>query len=367
VTSVTTTTLRRGRVVVTDDSRLMRRMLSDALSRQRFEVVGSAADGDEALELCRKHRPDALTLDLHMPGLDGLGVLKALRDGKAEPVPVVVVSAFSPAHGARAVDALAGGAFDLVAKPAIGEGMDEFTAELGRKVAEAAHAGRARRTSARPAVARPARRPGQVSAPAVPPHTGARRVRTASATKKLVIVACSTGGPKALGELMPALPDRLGLGTLIVQHMPAGFTASLATRLDSSSKLTVREAAGREILDPTVALIAPGGAHLRLEQDRRTRLSDDSPVGGLRPRADFTIEDAARLYGPRLLLVVLTGMGRDGLRGAKAVKAAGGTVLVESENTCTVYGMPRAIAEAGLADEILDLTDLPLAIAREAM
>jgi two-component system, chemotaxis family, protein-glutamate methylesterase/glutaminase len=352
---------------VTDDSRLMRRMLEDALTRQGFEVVGSAADGDEALELCRKHRPDALTLDLHMPGLDGLGVLKALRDGKADPVPVVVVSAFSPAHGARAVDALAFGAFDLVAKPAIGEGMDTFTAELGRKVAEAAHAGRTRRAGvARPAVVRPARRPGQVSAPAVPPHAGARPVRAASATKKLVVIACSTGGPKALGELVPALPGRLGSGTLIVQHMPPGFTASLATRLDGSSKLTVREAAGGETLDPSLALLAPGGAHLRLRDDRRTRLSDDAPEGGLRPRADYTIEDAARLYGARLLLVVLTGMGRDGLRGAKAVKAAGGTILVEAENTCTVYGMPRAVAEAGLADEILDLGDLPAAIAREA-
>jgi two-component system, chemotaxis family, protein-glutamate methylesterase/glutaminase len=366
---VTATTSNKGRVVVTDDSRLMRRMLSDALTRQGFEVVGSAADGDEALELCRRHRPDALTLDLHMPGLDGLGVLKALRDGKADPVPVVVVSAFSPAHGARAVDALAGGAFDLVAKPAIGEGMENFTVELGRKVAEAAHAGRARRSTPRPAVVRPARRPGAVSAPAGVggPCSGARRPRpVGSAVKKLVLIACSTGGPKALGELMPALPGRLGSGTLIVQHMPAGFTASLAARLDGSSKLTVREAAGREVLDPSLALIAPGGKHLRVGDDRRTLLNDDAPEGGLKPRADHTIEDAARLYGNRLLLVVLTGMGRDGLRGAKAVKAAGGTVLVEAENTCTVYGMPRAIAEAGLADEVLDLGDLPAAIAREA-
>ena len=356
MSSVTATTLKKGRVVVTDDSRLMRRMLADALTRQGFEVVGSAADGDEALELCRQHRPDALTLDLHMPGLDGLGVLKALRDGKAEPVPVVVVSAFSPAHGVRAVDALAGGAFDLVAKPAIGEGMHSFTAELGRKVAEAAHAGRTRRAP-RPAIAR---RPGMVSPPPVPRHTAAR------GAKKLVLIACSTGGPKALGELMPALPGRLGSGTLIVQHMPPGFTASLASRLDGSSKLTVREAAGGEILDPSVALIAPGGSHLRLGDDRRTLLNDDAPEGGLKPRADHTIEDAARLFGNRLLLVVLTGMGRDGLRGAKAVKAAGGTILVEAENTCTVYGMPRAIAEAGLADEVLELGDLPAAIAREA-
>src|SRR3954466_3256886 len=137
------------RVVVADDSRLMRRILSDALARQGFDVVGAAADGDEALALCGDLRPDAPTLALPMPGLDGLGVLRALRDGKAEPVPVVVVSAFSPARGAYAVDALAGGAFELLAKPAIGEGMDTFTAELGRKVAEAAHAGRSRRSAAR--------------------------------------------------------------------------------------------------------------------------------------------------------------------------------------------------------------------------
>src|SRR5215218_3898507 len=133
----------------------MRRMLSDALAKQGFDVVATAADGDEALAACNEHRPDALTLDLAMPGMDGIGVLRALREGRAEPVPVVVVSAFSPAHGARAVDALAEGAFDLVAKPAFGESLSGFSDELGRKVAEAAHAGRVRR----PAAARPQRRP----------------------------------------------------------------------------------------------------------------------------------------------------------------------------------------------------------------
>jgi two-component system, chemotaxis family, protein-glutamate methylesterase/glutaminase len=351
------------RVVVADDSRLMRRILSDALGRQGFDVVATAADGDEALAACNQFRPDAMTLDLHMPGLDGLGVLRALRAGKAEAVPVVVVSAFSPAHGARAVDALSLGAFDLVAKPAIGEGMDTFAAELGRKVAEAAHAGRTRR---RPTVVRPARRPGQVSAPAVPPHAGARPLRTASGTRKLVLVACSTGGPKALGELMPALPGRLGTGTLIVQHMPPGFTASLANRLDAASALRVREAAGGEPLDPSVALLAPGGAHLRVATSHRLELSDAAPEGGLRPRADFTIGDVARRYGERTLLVVLTGMARDALEGARAVRAAGGRVLVEDESTCTIYGMPRAVAEAGLAHQVLPLSELPAAIAREA-
>src|SRR5919107_1927935 len=160
-----------GRVVVADDSRLMRKMLADALGRQGFEVVGLAADGDEALELCRRHRPDALTLDLHMPGLDGLGVLRALRDGRAEPVPVVVVSAFSPAHGARAVDALAEGAFDLVAKPALGEPLDGFASELGRKVGAAASSNRVRRPAGRIAPRRPAPAPvaPRPRTPALPP------------------------------------------------------------------------------------------------------------------------------------------------------------------------------------------------------
>jgi two-component system, chemotaxis family, protein-glutamate methylesterase/glutaminase len=346
------TTITKRRIVVADDSRLMRRMLSDALAKQGFDIVATAADGDEALAACNQHRPDALTLDLAMPGMDGIGVLRALRAGKAEPVPVVVVSAFSPAHGARAVDALAEGAFDLVPKPAFGEALDTFTAELGRKVHEAAHSGRVRRPAARIAPRRPA-------------HTPPAR-RAAVVGKRLVVIACSTGGPKALGDLIPQLPSPLGAGLVIVQHMPPGFTASLAARLDASSPLTVSEVAGGETLAPGSALLAPGGAHLRLTADRHALLSDDAPVGGLKPRADFTIEDAAKHWGSRMVLVVLTGMGRDGLEGAKAVKAAGGRVLVEAESTCTVYGMPRAVAEAGLADEILPLDELAQAIVREA-
>jgi two-component system chemotaxis response regulator CheB len=342
----------KRRIVVADDSRLMRRMLSDALGKQGFDVVATAADGDEALAACNEHRPDALTLDLAMPGMDGIGVLRALREGRATRVPVVVVSAFSPAHGARAVDALAEGAFDLVPKPAFGESLGTFTEELGRKVEAAA-----RTRSHPPRVRRPVARRAD--------H-GARVHRPVATGKRLVVIACSTGGPKALGELIPQLPSPLGAGVVIVQHMPAGFTASLATRLDGTSPLSVSEASGGESISPTAALLAPGGSHLRLGTDRHARLSDDAPVGGLRPRADFTIEDAAKVYGARMVLVVLTGMGRDGLDGARAVKAAGGRVLCEAESTCTVYGMPRAIAEAGLADEVLPLDELADAIVREA-
>jgi two-component system, chemotaxis family, protein-glutamate methylesterase/glutaminase len=343
------------RVVVADDSRLMRRILSDALGRRGFDVVATAADGDEALAACNEHRPDAMTLDLAMPGLDGIGVLRALRAGKAEAVPVVVVSAFSPSHGARAVDALAEGAFDLVAKPAMGESMETFTAELATKVNDAAVGGKLRK---RRAVLRPQAPAAPVARrPAARPRLGA---------KPLVLIASSTGGPKALGELIPQLPSPLGAGSLIVQHMPPGFTASLAARLDGTSPLSVAEATGGEAMDPRQMYIAPGGAHLRMGDDRRVRLSDEAPMGGLRPRADLTIADAAKLYGSSLVLVVLTGMGKDGLEGARAVKAAGGRVLCEAESTCVVYGMPRAVAEAGLADEVLPLNELPAAIAREA-
>jgi two-component system chemotaxis response regulator CheB len=342
---VSALTITKRRIVVADDSRLMRRMLADALGRQGFDVVATAADGDEALAACNEHRPDALTLDLAMPGMDGIGVLRALKAGRAQPVPVVVVSAFSPAHGARAVDALAEGAFDLVPKPGFGESLDSFTSELGRKVHEAAHSG------IRPAV------------PAAPRRAAHRAIST---RKRLVVIACSTGGPKALGDLIPQLPSPLGAGVVIVQHMPAGFTASLAGRLDAASALTVAEAQGGERPAPGAALIAPGGSHLRLTGDRHAVLSDAEPIGGLKPRADFTIEDAAQHWGSRMVLVVLTGMGRDGLAGARAVKAAGGRVLVEAESTCTVYGMPRAVAEAGLADEILPLGELAEAIVREA-
>jgi two-component system chemotaxis response regulator CheB len=354
------------RVVVADDSGLMRRVLAHALTDAGFDVVGQAGDGDEALALCRRLRPDAMTLDLAMPGRDGIGVLRELRRPGAPAIPVIVVSAFSPAHGARAVDALSEGAFDLVAKPGAGDALSTFVAELADKVRAAA--GSVRRRIARPAAASASAPALHAAAPAAAaPAPPARRAPAAAAAgaKPLVFIASSTGGPAALARLVPQLPDRLGAGTVIVQHMPAGFTTSLAARLDRASRLHVVEAAAGEALAPGKAVLGPGGLHLRLDAERRVVLSDAEPIGGLRPRADLGIEDAARLFGRRLLLVVLTGMGNDGVRGAEAVRAHGGRVLVQEESTCIVYGMPRAVAEAGLADGVHGLDDLPAAIVRE--
>jgi two-component system chemotaxis response regulator CheB len=190
--------------------------------------------------------------------------------------------------------------------------------------------------------------------------------RRAAAGAKVLAIASSTGGPKALARLIPQLPSPIGAGGFIVQHMPAGFTASLASRLDRDSRLTVREAVGGEALEPGTLLMAPGGSHLRFDGER-ARLSDDAPVGALRPRADLSIVDIAKRFGSRTVLVVLTGMGKDGLEGAREVRRQGGRILVEDESTCTVYGMPRAVVEAGLADVIAPLDDLPAAIAAEVV
>jgi two-component system, chemotaxis family, protein-glutamate methylesterase/glutaminase len=336
------------RVVVADDSALMRQIVSSSLKRAGFQVVGSAADGDQALELCERERPDAMTLDLAMPGLDGLGVLRKLKTRGRPTLPVVVVSAFSPSQGARAVDALAEGAFDLVPKPKAGEGLDGFAASLVAKVRVAAES---RRNGASPHRADRARTP---------------RRTTPQRTHRAVVIATSTGGPRALAALIPKLPSPLGSGTLIVQHMPPGFTGSLAARLDRSSSLKVAEAQGGEILDPRTALLAPGGWHLRLSDQGRATLSDEPEIGGLRPRADLTIQDAARVYRDRLLLVVLTGMGSDGLKGATEVRKHGGRILAEAQESCTVYGMPRAVVEARLADDVMELDRLADAIAEEA-
>jgi len=334
------------RVVVADDSALMRSIVSASLTSAGVKVVGTARDGDEALALCERERPDAMTLDLAMPGLDGLGVLRALRRRGRAGLPVVVVSAFSPSQGARAVDALAEGAFDLVPKPAAGDGLDGFAESLVSKIRLA--------VSSR----------GQSVAGTGDYHRA--RLGPRAAVTKAVVIATSTGGPRALAALLPGLPSPLGMGTLIVQHMPPGFTASLAARLDHASALHVREAGGGEILDPRTALIAPGGWHLRISQEGRTTLSDEPEIGGLRPRADLTILDAARLYKNRLLLVVLTGMGSDGLKGAQAVRQYGGRIIAEAQETCTVYGMPRAVKDADLVDDVLPLEQLAAAIAAEA-
>lgn len=338
------------RVVVADDSAFMRRLIVDTLERHGVEVVGVVNNGQEAITACREHNPDVLTLDLTMPKLDGIGVLRGL-EGRTT-ARVVVVSSFNERAGARAVDALAEGAFDLVPKMN-GEGtLESFCDALIEKVRLAAS------TKPGSALKRPRAQHSRASTMRV------RQRDTAVATGSIVVILSSTGGPRALAQMIPKLPSPLGAGTLIVQHMPAGFTRSLAARLDAASKLTVVEASDGYRFAPDTALVAPGGRHTQLKNGA-IKLVDGPAVHGLKPCGDVTLADVVSEFGERVVLVVLTGMGRDGSEGARMVRGAGGTVFAQDAASSTVFGMPRSVAEGGFADLVAPLSEMADAIERE--
>jgi two-component system chemotaxis response regulator CheB len=352
-----TQTREAPRVVVADDSAFMRRLISDVLTRDGMKVVAEAANGREAIAACQEHKPDVLSLDLAMPEVDGIEVLRKLRPMRQ--LKIVVVSSFSEQGGVRAVDALAEGAFELVPKRATGGKLQDFLDDLLSKAKAATFERPERTTNGNGAVAElPAK------APSAPRKKLSSRLAH-PAGKKLVLIASSTGGPRALTEVVKCFPAELGQGLVIVQHMPAGFTRSLATRLDSEGPLSIDEAASGEKIDAGHGFVAPGGFHTRINR-KRIELSDDPPIGGLRPCADITITDAVKCYGGNIVLAVLTGMGRDACKGAKLVKEAGGIVIAEHGDTTTVNGMPRAITEAGLDDAVLPIDEIGAALVEAA-
>jgi two-component system chemotaxis response regulator CheB len=342
------------RVVVADDSAFMRRLIADVLTRDGMEVVAEAANGLEAIEACREHRPDVLSLDLAMPKVDGIEVLRELRP--VRDLKIVVVSSFSEAGGVRAVDALAEGAFELVPKRAAGGKLQDFLDDLLDKIRAA--------TFQRPKREARAHTPQPPPPPDHPRRQLPKQLRGAS-DAKLVLIASSTGGPRALTTVAAGLPAELGLGLVVVQHMPAGFTRSLAARLDAETPLAIAEAEAGEKIEATCGWIAPGGRHLHIRH-KRIELSDESPVAGLRPCADVTIADAVKSFGGEIVLAVLTGMGRDACAGAARVKQAGGTVIAEHGSTTTVNGMPRAVIEAGHADAVLPIDEIAPALVEAA-
>lgn len=338
---------RRVRVLVVDDSALMRRMVSRILASAGFEVVGAARDGVEGLEACATLRPDVVTLDVQMPRMDGLSMLRRLME--ENPTPVVMLSSLTQAQAPATVEALALGAVDVVAKPggAISLNIDEVAEELVRKVRVAATA-RVRRLPAAEAGA--PREPG--------PPQAQREAAAPGRAKLIVVVGSSTGGPSALAELFSRLRRDFPAPIVVVQHMPAGFTASLAARLDTLSALDVKEAEEGVVPERGGAWVAPGGYHLLFDADGRMRLSSDPPHLGVRPAADLTMESAAEVWGSGVIGLVLTGMGMDGARGARRIKQRGGVVLAQDEETSVVYGMPRAVVEMGFADEVAPIQEM---------
>jgi two-component system, chemotaxis family, protein-glutamate methylesterase/glutaminase len=336
------------RVLVTDDSLFMRAAIKKILAGDpRFDVIGEAKDGRDAVDKVQALRPDVCTMDFNMPNLDGAGAVREIM--RIRPTPVVMLSAHTHEGAKETFEALAAGAVDFLAKPS-GEVSADFTRigdQLREKVAAAAHA--------RPMPMVHAQRPAPT-----PRITAPRAVGVVG--PKIVVVGVSTGGPAALGRFLPRFPADTSLALIVVQHLPGGFTAALAERLDGMSAIRVREAADGDRPEAGLALVAPGDRHLEVLPDGTLRTTNGPEVNGVRPSADVTMRSAAAVFGRRAVGVVMTGMGRDGAEGMRAIKAVGGATLVQDEGSSVIWGMPRACVEAGVADRVVALDALADAV-----
>lgn len=339
------------RVLVVDDSATIRAVLARQLAATPgIEVVGKASDGLEAVEAIKALRPDVVTLDIEMPRLDGLGALQRIMEEC--PTRVVMVSSLTREGADATLRALDLGAVDFFEKPS-GAGTQialEMAGAVGEKVRAAAGARIGRRSVSRRPVS------------AIEPPTGTRRWR-----RGVVVIGSSTGGPPALREVLSQLPADLGLPVIVVQHMPPGFTKSMAERLDTISPLHVVEAEEGSRLAAGTVLIAPGGTHLTFDLAQSVHLNMDPPECGVRPSVNVTLEAAAKVFGGRVISAILTGMGVDGTRGAGLVRAANGVVITEDESTCVVYGMPRSVVESGHSTESRPLHGIADAIVSHAL
>ncbi len=344
----------RTTVLVVDDSAFMRKVIVELIGdASGYRVVGTARHGLDAIEKIAELDPDIVTLDVDMPELDGIETLGYIMSEC--PRPVVMLSGAQARDGVDPViRALELGAVDFVRKPSgpISLDMDVVRDRLQQALAAA----RMWNLAGVPLLARPLR-----AARATP------RARGAGATR-IICVASSTGGPRALCDVVPRLSAGLDAAVVVVQHMPAGFTRSLAHRLDGMSPLSVREAEDGVPLAHGDVLLAAGGRHLRLDAGPHgvvARLDDSAPVWGVRPAADPCFGDAARLFGAQATAVVLTGMGRDGADGARAILAAGGHAIAQDRDTSVIYGMPHAAVTIGGVAHIVPLGEIAEVLNRQ--
>jgi len=342
------------RILVVDDSALYRQLVRNVLRNvPGVDVVGVASSGQEALDQIDVLRPDLLTLDVNMPGMNGIDVLRALKKKKS-PTRAIMLSGLTAEGAQVTTDALLEGAFDFILKPSGSNAIENRavlqTALTDKISAYREGAGeRARRTPQR-AQAKSA----EIAAPVERPLPKG----SAAGAYEAVVIATSTGGPVALREVLPELPGELPVPILIVQHMPARYTHTLAQRLNEVSQIEVVEACDGMALEPGWAYLAPGGRQMKIEQKgsrRVIRITDDPHENSCRPSADYLFRSAATVFGDRTIAVVLTGMGKDGLAGCRLLKERGAVVVAQHPDGCTVYGMPKAIAEEELADRILPL------------
>ncbi len=343
------------RVLVVDDAVVVRRLVSDALNADpELEVCGTASNGKLALDLLPQLAPDAVTLDVEMPELDGLSTLKELRK-KWPRLPVIMLSALTEKGASVTLDCLAAGASGYVTKPA---GVGSMAAAVERVRGELAPMLKALCQRKSPGGSSLSQRP-MVARPKVP--------GVARPNAEIVAIGVSTGGPNALAEVIPALPATLGVPVVVVQHMPPVFTRLLAERLASKSAVPVSEAIDGETLRPGHVYIAPGDFHMTLHRhgnDVRIALNQEPPENSCRPAVDPLFRSVSALYGGKCLGVVLTGMGKDGLRGCEVMREQGAQILAQDEETSVVWGMPGFVAREGLADEVLPLSRVAPEIVR---
>jgi len=331
------------RVVVIDDSTFVRQALTRMLAAPDIRVVGAAGDGYEGLEKIVDLHPDVVTLDVKMPRMDGLEALQRIM--KECPTPVLLLSSLTREGADVTLRGLELGAMDFVDKSSVQGSMNllSLTDELRAKVRALAGVPRSRLGARAPALSGP-----------LPPARSLHAGRHA----QVVAIGTSTGGPPALQAIIPRLPADLPAAVLVVQHMPVGFTRSLAERLDQRSALPVREAEDGESVVAGSVLIAPAGRHMKVRKrgGQVKVVLDDEPHSALhRPSVDVLMASVARAYGGQAVGVVLTGMGSDGVEGLRAIREAGGRTLAESEESCVIYGMPKAAAEAGVVDRVVTL------------
>ncbi|KXI24158.1 protein-glutamate methylesterase/protein-glutamine glutaminase [Photobacterium sanguinicancri] len=370
------------KVLVVDDSSFFRRRVSEIInSDPQLEVIGNAVNGKEAVDLAKQLRPDVITMDIEMPVMDGITAVREIM--KSTPTPILMFSSLTHDGAKATLDALDAGALDFLPKKFedIARNRDEAVSLLQKRVIEIARKRvMMRRTAVRPATAatitprepvsrdaarplaaRPATTTTATRAPVAPRSAikpVAARFKATGKKYQLMAIGTSTGGPVALQKVLTKLPVNFPLPIVLVQHMPATFTAAFAARLNNLCKISVKEAADGDVLKPGVAYLAPGGMQMMLEGrpgSTRVRIIDGGERMNYKPCVDVTFGSAAKIYQDKVLSMILTGMGADGREGCRMLKSGGSTIWAQDEESCVVYGMPQAVAKANISTE-----DLPL-------
>ena len=376
------------KVLVVDDSSFFRRRVSEILEQDSgIEVIGFAVNGREAVDKTAQLRPDVITMDVEMPVLDGISAVKEIM--VSNPTPILMFSSLTRAGASATLDALDAGAMDFLPKKFedIARNNDDAIKLLQDKVKEIGRQriGRITRAPASPSISKPApstsdRFSNLAKKPIVQPDrsfnntaptptSSSASARASGKQYQLVAIGTSTGGPVALQTILTQLPANFPHPILLIQHMPAAFTPAFATRLDSLCKIKVKEAQQGDRLQPGCAYLAPGGQQMMVEgrgSNRTLRVFEDKNERvSYKPSVDITFASAAKAYQGDVLAIILTGMGADGRDGARMLKQSGATIWAQDEKSCVVYGMPQAVASAGLANESLGLHDVAVRLKRE--